>query len=126
MISLSPKAFVAVQAIMAIAMKIKTDKRAIGKNLGLSTSEVKLILQHTQRGHIYQKNRIHIFPPFDRLGTPSTGACGQKSRQIEGLQKISYLPTHLLTYTERFRAALWNPYPKFECLIDIDIDGVPS
>ena len=54
----SSKALAAVHAIVAITMKIATERSAIGRNLDLNTSQVKLSLQHTKRGYISERSKI--------------------------------------------------------------------
>ena len=69
----SSKAFVAVQAIIAITMKAATERTATGKIFDFSALEVKMSLQQTNKGYISEISEmvnseigILVFPLYDR------------------------------------------------------------
>ena len=54
----SSKALAAVHAIMAITVKIATDRIAIDKSFDLTTSGVKHTLQNTKKGYISERFKM--------------------------------------------------------------------
>ena len=78
----SSKALAAVQAIVAITMKIATEKSAIGKNLDLGTPQAKMSLQHIKKGYISEISKKHflkssIFSEVHSIAHTSWQICTQ-------------------------------------------------